>query len=409
MSLVVGGNRTVNRAILIGIAALAVLFASLFTIASGNQVRVAAVATAVMSLFQSATGATAAAPTGVVFISKDGRIDAVNADTGAVLHEIQVGAAGQSVFMSAPPNTGKLFLTESVMESGTVSNVLDVYLTSDWTLEKRASAPDIIRYTGNVPSGILASSDGRFVYVYNYNDRTRGSGPVQYWVMTYDVNAGAWLPGRIDMQGCGASQLLQGTDTSRLFVVCSDSRDIRVVDTRAQALTSTQAIQPVAIHSGTGLTSIASAVVSGNNLFAITENREVHELGIAPPSSASAALAAPIVHENVASSEKVVPFQPTGIQANSLFVPSGSPEERSHGLSSRLVVVDARGGQLLRTIQTSTTFRWVTFTDDGQFAFLALAAPDQAATSLVRLDLQKGTETTLLSGTSLGPGYVISR
>ncbi len=370
-------------------------------VATGNAMLWASALYSAMGLSGIGAANVPAAAPGVLYIDDGTRVAAVSADTGKVLHAFQVGRAAQSVFIDAPVASGRLFLTSTVVEAGAAANYLDVYRTSDWTLERRVAVPEIIRYMGNVPSGIMASPDGRFVHVYNYNDRTRGASPVQYWLTTYDLSAGAWLPQRVDLPGCGASQLLQGG--SRVFVLCYDSHDVRVIDTQVgSALAASIPVAPVIAHAGIGQTSVASGVVSGNSLLIITENREVHVLSMDNLSLPAR------VNEVVAASEKVVPFQPSGMQGSLLFVPSGSAEERSHGLASRLVAVDTQTGAFVRTLQPSQPFRWVTFGSDGESATLGLATPDAAPNRLIRFDLKTGAETTITSNTVF-PGFVLSR
>lgn len=335
-----------------------------------------------------------------VYVMSGDHVSVLDAQTGQMVHQLPLRLATQSFFIAAHPATNRAFVTDAVLQGNKALDYLTVYRTTDWSIEWQVPVPDIIRYFGEY-SGIAPSADGKYLYVYNYNDRTRGTAPVRYWLSALDLSTGNWLPQQVDLPGCGASQLLVN-GSAQVDVLCYDSNDVRTINTATFASAQTT---PVVIaqqqRSAGRLPKVATATSRNGNLYVVSENREVHVLSNA---------GADRILATSAGADRVVPFQPVALDAagTNLFVPSGSADERSRGLASDLTVINVATGAVARTLHPSRPYRWVTFSSDGTAAFLGLVGDDgKFATSLVRLDLQTGEETQLLQG-PVGSGLVAS-
>lgn len=341
---------------------------------------------------------TAAQNAALVYLMNGDRVTVLNAQTGQVVRQLPLRLATQSLFLAAHPATRRLFVTDALLQGDRAVDTLTVYRTTDWSIERQVPVPDIIRYM-NGSSGILPSNDGKILYVYNYNDRTRGAAPVRYWLTALNLDTGTWLGSQVDLPNCGASQLIADGPT-RVAVLCADSNDIRIVDAGTLTNVEARSIPLTRQRIGNRLPRVAAIVLRGNDLYVVSENREVHVL------SASGA-------EHVLSAsrttDRMVPFQPMGVDGgNNLLIPSGSPEELSRGLLSEIAVVNASSGMTVKTLQPSRPFRWAAFSADGSTAFLSVVGADKLATTgLVQMDLQTGNETQVLQG-PVGSGFISS-
>lgn len=335
-----------------------------------------------------------------VYVMSGDHINVLDAQTGQVVHQLPLRLATQSFFIAAHPATNRVFITDAVFQGNKAIDYLTVYRTTDWSIERQVPVPDIIRYFGEY-SGIAPSDDGKYLYVYNYNDRTRGTSPVRYWLSALDLSTGNWLPQQVDLPGCGASQLLVN-GSAQVDVLCYDSNDVRTVNTATFAIAQTTSVVIAQQQRSAGrLPKVATATLRNGTLYVVGENREVHALSQA---STDRMLTA------AADTDRVVPFQPVALDADgsNLYVPSGSADERSRGLASDITVINVTSGAVVRILHPSRPYRWVTFSSDGTTAFLGLVGDDgKFATSLVRLDLQTGKETQLLQG-PVGSGLIVS-
>ncbi len=339
-----------------------------------------------------------------MYVQDMDRIIVLDLQTGRAVHELLLGGEYPSVFLATAPQTGRL-----IVSSG---GNLTVYRVTDWGEESRVSVPRIINYPGYGFSGIAASSDGKYVYVYNYYVK-KPSG-ADYWVSTLNLETGAWVPQKIDIPDCGASQLFPNAP-ERLYIVCYGSKDVRVIDTVNQMVLQSVHSNPVQPRSGWTVTGAASGTVLNGTIYIVTDNREMH---IKNPNTSQADRvltgASSAVQEMAPgrlAASKLVPFQPVGIDPRGriLFVPSGTADERSTGLASEIVAVDTVSGNIQRTLRPSQPFRWITFAPDGSAAF-ALFGSEQVifGNQIARIDLQTGAETVLLKSDHLYPGFVVS-
>jgi hypothetical protein len=308
--------------------------------------------------------------------------------------------------MVADTNSGRLFVTDN--SSGT--DYVTAYKLSDWSVELRLPISNIIRYNGNTQTGIAPSVDGKFLYVYNYNDRTRkDTEPVRYWISVLDLSTGTFLPQEVDLPECGASQLYPMN--TRLLVLCYETSDIRVVDMMSLTVSKIMSVSPSQQRSGWSLTGLSAATVLGESAYLVTDNREIHIRNLSATDMdrilVQAASSVQQLSPDRLAAEKVVPIQPIGIAPDGryLYVPSSTADERSRGIASELDVIDIQSGVVVRTLHPQP-FRWITFAHDGSSAFTVVVGPDGFGRKLVRLDLEGGQETDILSG-SISPGMIV--
>jgi len=336
-----------------------------------------------------------------------------------VVHRILLGKYSKDIGVSlaVDPNAGRLFVTDTQWDSQNQPvDTLTVYRTSDWSIEQRILVPDITLYLFNAETSIAVSPDGKYLYVYNYGARGRkASEPIRYWLSILDLTTWTWLPHEIDLQDCGSARLFP-TTPNLLYVLCygSGSADVRVVDMSQQVVASHSGVIPVQSRSRMGLIGVSSAIVVNGIMYLVTENREVH-------------IKDPLVHQadrilkgaasntrqaaaDRVEAQKIVPFHPIGLSSDGqyLLVPTGTEEERSHGIASEIAIISTESGEVIRTLHPQP-FLWVTFASDGATAFTIVVGPDHNhfGTKLVRLDLASGVETEIFSG-ALMPGMVVT-
>lgn len=359
-------------------------------------------ARALTATVATSTGPATVPGSGTIYADTGSQVAAIDALTGRAGREIPVRKATQSIFLALSPVGDRFFVTDAAWEADRQANYLNIYRTNDWTLERQVAVPDIIRYPGNPPEGgLLPSADGRLLYVSMARGNTDTTS--QYWVARLDVGTGTWLPGRLDLPNCGANRLLRGP-AGRPLVLCLGSQDLRIIDASGQRVEFVLDVTPVQRRAGPGRTKVAAATAREGRIYVVTENREVHVINLDTS-------AAPRVLTAAATVEKTVPGETVGVdpQGRFAFVPSGTPEERSHGLASEITVLDATTGTLTRSIRLSGPFRGITFAEDTSVAFAVRVGVDGVGDTLLRLDLVTGKETLLLQRRPLFPGLIVGR
>ena len=353
-----------------------------------------------------------------IYVQDSDQIAVLDANTGQLIHQIPLNqyAYDIGVSLAVDPDAGRLFVTDRQWDNKNQAiDTLTVYRTNDWSIEQQLLVPDIILYFGNTQPSIAVSPDGKYLYVYNYSDRERKAAePVRYWLSILDLTTWTWLPRNIDLQDCGAARLFP-TAPNLLYVLCYDSTDVRVVDISQSATVSQSGMIPVQSRSRLGLIGVSSATVVNGIIYLVTENREVHiKDPIVPQADRILTGAASNIRQAAGGrveAQKIVPFHPIGLSSDgqNLLVPTGTEEERSHGIASEIAIISTKSGEVIRTLHPQP-FLWITFASDGATAFTVVAAPDTPkhfGIKLVRLDLTSGAETEILSGAVL-PGMVIT-
>jgi len=354
-----------------------------------------------------------------IYVQDWNHIAVLDSDTGKAIHQIPLGQYSYNIGVSlaVDPDAGRLFVTDTQWNSNNKAiDTLTVYRTSDWSIEHRMVVQDIVLYVGNTQPSIAVSPDGKFLYVYNYSVRERkGLESVRFWLSILDLTTWTWLPHDVDLENCGAARLYP-TTPNLVYVLCyDDSGDVRVVDTSQATAVSRSSITPVQLRSGLGMIGVSSAAVMNGTIYAVSENREIH---IKNPTSPQADRiltgAASTIRQTPGGrieAQKLVSFLPIRLSSNGhyLLVPTGTEEERSHGIASEIALISTETGEVIRTLHPQP-FQGITFASDGVTAFTVVAnqdAPKHYGIKLVRLDLVSGAETEILSGAIL-PGMVIT-
>lgn len=337
------------------------------------------------------------------YVVVDGFVDVFDTETGDLLHKIPLHLATQSPFIAADAQGDRLVVTDA----GPDGDMLTVYRTTDWSVERQVHVPDIMRYLG-IGTGIAVSSDGRYVYVYNYNDRTQGSGPVDYWLATYDVQAGQWLDKTVDLHDCGVSQLMAGA-SGMVYVRCYNTGELHVVDPIQGTIVRTMPLSSVVVALGESVYTVLG--ISPGPAFSTVDSRGAIQVLNAStgsvrmvPQNGVAALPTAPAGQSIGA-----PDQPLGISPNGrqLFVPIGSESEYRQQLANSIAVIDTQTGKVIRWIEIGNAFHWIAFSPDDSFAFVEegrLGAPGQR---LVRVDLQTGAQTSVLQA-PLSPQMVVA-
>ncbi len=321
------------------------------------------------------------------YVEVNGYVDVIDARTAALLHQIPLHLATQSPFIASDAKGDRLFVTDAGWPNQS-GDILTVYRTTDWSIERQVPVTDIIRYIGQ-GTGITASTDGRYAYVYNYNDRTRGSGPVDYWLSTYDVKAGKWLDKSVDLAGCGNSQLMAGA-SNMVYVHCSDTGDLRVIDPASGSVVRTIPLGSRAVSLGQDVYSVGS---DGGIQVLNTTNGGIRT----------------VPHQGADNLNLSVPDIPFGItpDGGQVIVPFGTAGEVENGTAHAFAVIDVQTGKTDRTVQADQTFNWVTFSPDGSTAFLEIGKGDDPQHFLEQIDLRDGTTTAVLQA-PIAPQMVIA-
>ena len=265
-------------------------------------------------------------------------------------------------------------------------DILTVYRTTDWSIERQVPVTDIIRYIGQ-GTGITASTDGRYAYVYNYNDR-RGVRTSRLWLSTYDVKAGKWLDKSVDLAACGNSQLMAGA-SNMVYVHCSDTGDLRVIDPASGSVVRTIPLGSRAVSLGQDVYSVGS---DGGIQVLNTTNGGIRT----------------VPHQGADNLNLSVPDIPFGItpDGGQVIVPFGTAGEVENGTAHAFAVIDVQTGKTDRTVQVDQTFNWVTFSPDGSTAFLEIGKGDDPQHFLEQIDLRDGTTTAVLQA-PIAPQRVI--
>ncbi len=311
-----------------------------------------------------------------VYVIVNGFVDVLDTRTGDLLHQLPMKLATQSPFIAADATGDRLFVTDA----GPDGDMLMVYRTSDWSIERQVPVPDIIREIGPASSGIASSADGRYVYVYNYNDRTRGSSLVDYWLATYDVQTGNWLDKIVDLPNCGLSQLLPGA-AGFVSVRCFDTGDVRVVDPINGTVLRTSTV-------------LSNAVALGQNIYSVAADGALQVLNTETGSVRT------VPQQPANTLPLSVPRQPIGISldGSQLYVPVATANEYKQGLAHAVAVIDTTSGQVMRMVEAKNAFSWIAFAPDGSVAYLQLGASGRSDQVFERLDLQTSAEQAILQG-----------
>lgn len=333
---------------------------------------------------------------GRVYLARDGKLDVLDARSGAILQELPIAIGLQSYFMAVDPVGKRLIVNESTADASGARPYLTIYRTTDWSIERTVETPTIIQYLGEQP-GIAVSTDGKYLFVYNYDGPTNSSdpGPVRYWLTTFDLVSGQWVGPDVDLPGCGASQLLPAGGR-RLYVLCYDSDDVRVVNTGAFIVDARLPVNVAGqLADGTSGLRAASAAAFGDNLYVVRENRGIRAITAGPDQSAVRDLT------GSAGTGNIVPFKPVAVDAtgSELYVSTGSVEDRSLGFSTEIAVIDLKSGAVARTVKPSGRFGPIAFAPDASAAFVGFVKPDGTVSGLARIDLTTGAEDMLFDNT----------
>jgi DNA-binding beta-propeller fold protein YncE len=364
----------------------------------------ALIAFAVLTIRSASSNTTAIDARSLLYIQEQDHIAVLDNRTGERIHDIPLDGEFTNVFLAVAPQTGRLIISNDVE--------LLTYRTANWSIEHRITTPNLINYPGYGFSGIAPSTDGKYLYVYKYLVKMPSG--ADYWLSTLDLDNTNWLPQKVDLPNCGASQLFPG-GPDRLYVLCYGSQDVRVIDTINQKILQSITVNAIQQSSGWTITGAASGTILNGTIYVVTDNREVH---IKNPNTSqldrvltTASSTVQQIAPNRVVASKIVPFQPVGIDLRdrTLFVPTGTPDERSTGLASEIAFIDTVSGNVQRTLRPSQPFRWIAFSSDGSAAFILLSTSQVIyGDQLIRIDLQTGAETILVRSSRLYPGFIVS-
>ena len=326
----------------------------------------------------------------VAILSGD-HIAIVDIRTGQTAQNLPVRLITQSIFMAASSNSSRFFVTDAKWQNGHAVDYLSVYDTNTWRLTAEIPVPDIIRYIGDDhPTGIAPSTDGKYLYVYNYSDRDATS-PVRYWLSILDLQTDQWV-GQIDLPDCGPARILVSA-SSPLSVLCYDTEDIRVLNTQNNAVSAVSDV-PMQVHNvgGSNQSRVGSGLAFGSQLYVVRDDQDVEHASVTSTGVG-------VWTHGVVAAQRSVGFKDIGVDpvTAQLLVPVGTPDENSRGLSSAILVADSHSGASVRTIRPKARFRDVAFSTDGSSAFV-VGDQNGNGSGVSQINLTSGTERQVFTG-----------
>jgi len=187
------------------------------------------------------TGAHAEKPrSGWLYIvdSNNGNLEAqvllVDPSAGRI---VRVFKTGMNPDIALTPDGTRLYLASArVTPEGTANEELSVIDTSNGASLLTVSNAKRNTYNVVPPSSSLAiSPNGRWLYVMKYDQISDLN--TLYWLETFDTVSGKFLPGKVDLSGCGWGRLLPLDKNREIQVVCEQSKDVRLlkIDNRGAA------------------------------------------------------------------------------------------------------------------------------------------------------------------------------
>lgn len=307
----------------------------------------------------------------VAVLTREG-LTIVRSDTADVVARLSMTKPGITTYFVAHPASQRLFVTYSPAPENEGADVLAAIRTSDWSTEFTMPVTDLVRYHGSSLMGLAVSPDGKTVYTYHYNDRTRGDAPPEYWIATLDVVTRSWQ-GKVMLPGCGPASLAPLT-SERVAVFCfsddGNKNTLRVADVAEGVVISSETVAASTLdRERSSYARVEAVAVSGSGFTAITDDAEV--IGGELTANNQALEASDLRHERVSgdsSARELRVALPTTLQIDShLLVPMSNPEESATGIASHIGLIDARSGRSLKRVETQP-FRAIAFTSTGDAA-----------------------------------------
>jgi outer membrane protein assembly factor BamB len=159
-----------------------------------------------------------------------GRLHILNAETGYVVATKSTGYQPQ---IAASPTERAVFVMSIPLplsgETGTGRGEIEKLILPTLDPVWRVPISSPLLYQEPRPSTILASPDGSRIYV--LESSVAGVNQAQTWITVLDAGSGRQVK-RLDLDSCGVAFMTQPANGQQLFVVCSQTSDLRVFSTK---------------------------------------------------------------------------------------------------------------------------------------------------------------------------------
>lgn len=327
-----------------------------------------------------------------LYMLSDGDIVGIDPVTGEEILHIDANTRFDYPFeypqLAVSYEAGRIAVPDLLNEEDEFRLGVKIYRMSDGALDREISIQTILRCIGGPCINVTFSQDGQRLHVQQYETQPGEVGnQADYWLGTFDLNAGKWLPD-VDLQGCGSSNHLEAIAPDEVIALCSEA-GLYVVDT--EQFTARSA----------GYRFNNAAMVSYGRTFIIAYDDRA--ICVQPRDGDRTSATCHSTAKADSEEDYVQPAASLGMSPDGtrLYVPTGThnvPEDSERNyITSRIAVISTENWAVERTIDVGFSFAEIVFSTDASTAYVISEHEDDVA-KLMRIDLQSGDQTELASG-----------